>query len=420
MDIFLGGSGFSFKLAMETADPSDNRHFFKVNSVVVDIKNMNIKLKKSKYKLMFSIVKPLLLKVMTPILTKVIEKVIKDKIHQVDEFAYSIYKEAQRAMDEARKNPDPENVQNMAKSYFEAAKNKLQQKQAAAKEKSADKTVNVAVTKDDSLFKNINLPGGISTKATEYKHIAAQGKKWESPIFSLGSAAETRSLPPTQTIKRRPHETAPSQIRGAQNIGKGMGAYSKKDESEVFNEGDKYGQTGHYGGERGNTGGKAATSASQGYGSSTSQTTSSQGYGSSTAAQYSGRQGDAVYDQDAYNQSAGYGSNQYAAQGAGYGTEQYGSGQGAGYAQDQYATGDYSNSNAAYSQQYPAGYTPASSGYADDTLGTATSTYDSSRTAGATTGATTGSGYGSNSPTLSTGDRGTTLGLSNPVLSGRV
>jgi len=66
----------------------------------------------------------------------------------------------------------------------------------------------LAVTQHDSIFKNIQLPGGISTKATEYKDLAAKGDKWESPIFSIGSAKETSSLPKVANVTRKPHGRA--------------------------------------------------------------------------------------------------------------------------------------------------------------------------------------------------------------------
>nr|POE76723.1 uncharacterized protein c32a11.02c [Quercus suber] len=67
MDIFLGGTGLSFKVAMETADKTDRHHFFKINTVSVDIKNMSIKMKQSNHKLLFNLFKPLLMRVMKPV-----------------------------------------------------------------------------------------------------------------------------------------------------------------------------------------------------------------------------------------------------------------------------------------------------------------------------------------------------------------
>lgn len=226
MDIFMGGSGLSFKVAMETADKSDGQHFFKVNTVHVEMANLNIKLKQSNHKLLFKMFKPLLLKVMRPVIQKVIEKQIKDNVHQLDGIAYAINKEAERAKQQALNNPDPENVQNIYQRYASAAQHymtKANQKKEKAKESTEDKQFNMAVTKHDSIFKNISLPGGISTKATEYRDLAAKGDKWESPIFGIGSAKESSNLPQVPSIQRKRHNVNTEGVRGKQNIGQTSG-----------------------------------------------------------------------------------------------------------------------------------------------------------------------------------------------------
>jgi hypothetical protein len=72
----------------------------------------------------------------------------------------------------------------------------------------------MAVTTQDSIFQNISLPGGISTKATEFKELAAKGDKWESPVFGLGSAQESTDLPKLVPVTRKPHSTAAGTVRG--------------------------------------------------------------------------------------------------------------------------------------------------------------------------------------------------------------
>jgi len=137
-DILLGGSGFSFKLKMSTADKSDKQNFFKVDKVDVDVKNINIKLKQSKHKLLFGIAKPLLLKVMRPALQKAIEKVIKEKFHEVDTLAYQIKLEADRAQKEILENP--EDAPNIYSRYVTAAQKKFMEgKQKAQKNTGAHK-----------------------------------------------------------------------------------------------------------------------------------------------------------------------------------------------------------------------------------------------------------------------------------------
>lgn len=212
MDVFMGGSGFSFKVEMETADQARENHaqthFFKVTKVESDIKNLQVKMKKSNHKLLFNMFKPLLLKVMRPVIQKVLEKQIKDSANELDGYLYEIKVEADRAAAEARQNPDPQNIQNIYQRYATAFQNKIAQgkkKKEEVKEATKDKHANIAITQHDSIFKNISLPGGISSKATEYKELAAKGDKWESPVFSIGSAKETSSLPHVGTVTRKPH-----------------------------------------------------------------------------------------------------------------------------------------------------------------------------------------------------------------------
>jgi hypothetical protein len=234
MDIFMGGSGFSFKVEMETADRARENnaqtHFFKVNKIETDIQNLQIKLKKSNHKLLFNMFKPLLLKVMRPVIQRVLEKQIKDSVNQLDGMLYDVKVEADKAEAEAKRNPDPEHLQNMYQRYASAAQQRImqgKQKKEQLKEKTKDTQVNMAVTQHDSIFKNISLPGGISSKATEYKELAAKGDKWESPIFSIGSAKETSSLPTAPKVTRKPHGRAGgygSDLGQATGTGQGLGA----------------------------------------------------------------------------------------------------------------------------------------------------------------------------------------------------
>ena len=266
MDIFMGGTGFSFKVELETADKAREHaqtHFFKVTKVETDIQNLSVKLKKSNHKLLFNMFKPLLLKVMRPAIQKVLEKQIKDSVNQVDGMLYDIKKEADRAAAEAKRNPDPENLQNMYQRYASAAQSRVmqgKQKKEQVQERTKDTQVNVAVTQHDSIFKNISLPGGISTKATEYKELAAKGDKWESPVFSIGSASETSNIPRIQDPTRKPHQTAQGGLRdaghtagsGAGLAGGNTGSYAAGNTGSLAG-----GNTGSYA--AGNTGSLAGT-----------------------------------------------------------------------------------------------------------------------------------------------------------------
>lgn len=219
-DIYLGGTGFSFKIKMSTADTKDRQNFFKVDKVDVDVKNFDIKLKESKHKLLFGLVKPLMLKVMRPALQKVIEKLIKEKFHELDSLVYDIKQEADRAQQEVLDNPA--DAPNIYSRYVSAAQKKLMQGKQKADEVAAraQKTkVNMAVTKEDSIFPNVHLKGGISSKATEYKQLAQQGDEWRSPIFKLGSASTSSDIAEVTEVTRKDHSVTGGGVKGPQNVG---------------------------------------------------------------------------------------------------------------------------------------------------------------------------------------------------------
>lgn len=212
MDIFLGGEGFSFKIAARNAQKNDRTHFVAVDKVDVAIKNLNIKIKQSNHKLLFKIAKPLVLKVMRPVIQKVLEKQIKDAFERADAFAYSVHQDALKAKEAAK--DDPENAANIFQTYFNSYQNLMTQKKEKAQARASKTNVNVAMTKEDSIFKNISLPGGISTKATEYKQLAAKGDRWESPIFAIGSAKASSDIPKLQQVTRKPHGTSRARVQG--------------------------------------------------------------------------------------------------------------------------------------------------------------------------------------------------------------
>ncbi|KAI9932892.1 hypothetical protein MW887_009144 [Aspergillus wentii] len=211
MDIFLGGEGFGFKVAASTAQKGDRQHFIKLDKVTVNIKNMDIKLKKSKHKVLFSVFKPMLFRVVRPILQNVIEKQIRDAFASGDEFAYEIQSDVKRAQEAVEK--DPENTPNIYTRYMDAIRAKMtEKKQKAEAAPKRDTKVQTAATLHDSLFPDIKLPGGISSKATEYVELANKGDRWESAIFSIGSASESTDIPKPSSVTRKPHQTADGRV----------------------------------------------------------------------------------------------------------------------------------------------------------------------------------------------------------------
>jgi len=204
-NILLAGDGFSFRMKMSSADEKDTQNFFKVDKVDVDIKHFQIKLARSNHKLLFNLFKPLMLKVLRPGLQMALGKAIKDQVNKLDAMLWQIKQEADRALEEARE--DPENVPNIYNRYVSAAQKQMLIGKQKAEGVVADKKLNYAVTKEDSIFPHIHLPGGISSKATEYKELARKGDKWESPVFSIGTASRSHDVPHAPHVTRKPHAT---------------------------------------------------------------------------------------------------------------------------------------------------------------------------------------------------------------------
>lgn len=153
-NIFLGGEGFSFKLKVSTADAKDSQNFFKVDKVDVDIKNMKIQLTKSKYKLLFALAKPIMLKAMRPAIQKAAEKAIKDNFNKADALLREVQIEANRAAEEVK--DDPENAPNVYSRYINAAQKQFMQGKQKAQNVTADKQV---------VSYNL-LPSGLTTVLT--------------------------------------------------------------------------------------------------------------------------------------------------------------------------------------------------------------------------------------------------------------
>ncbi|KAI0020884.1 hypothetical protein F4780DRAFT_740312 [Xylariomycetidae sp. FL0641] len=213
-NILLPGDGFCFRMKLSTADDKDKQHFFKVDKVDVDVNHLQIKLVKSNHKMLFSLFKPMMLKVLRPAIQKAAEKQLKDQFNQFDQMMYLVKQEADRALEEARS--DPERVPNMYSRYMDAVQKQVLQGKQKAESVAADKKVNMAVTKEESIFPNIHLPGGISSKATEYRDLARKGEKWESPVFSIGGASKSTDIPSAPKVVRKPH-TAGGQTNGHTN-----------------------------------------------------------------------------------------------------------------------------------------------------------------------------------------------------------
>lgn len=212
VNLLLAGDGFTFRMKLSSADKSDKQTFFKVDKVDVSVKNLKVKVVKSNHKLLLAVFKPALLKLLRPGVQKALARVIKEQAVKWDALLYEIKQEANRALEEARGSP--ERTPNIYNRYATAAQKKFLQGKKKTEEAVADKKVNYAITKEDSIFPDVHLPGGISSKATEYRDLARKGDKWESPVFSIGSAAKSRDIPATPKIVHKPHQTSSAASSG--------------------------------------------------------------------------------------------------------------------------------------------------------------------------------------------------------------
>ncbi|KAL2188535.1 hypothetical protein L209DRAFT_226429 [Thermothelomyces heterothallicus CBS 203.75] len=237
-NFLLAGDGFTFRMKFSSPDKSNRKSFFKVDKVDVSVSNLDIKLVKSNHKILFGLFKPLMLMVLRPGVQKALEKAIKDQAAKLDAMLFQIKQEADRALEQARESPGQ--APNIYNRYVTAAQKKVLQGKQKAQETAADKKVNYAITKEDSIFPNIRLPGGISSKATEYRELARKGDKWESPVFSIGSAGRSRDIPAPPTVVRKPHKTAtPGNVHApAATKGNAHGGYGGQ---SALNGGAKYG-----------------------------------------------------------------------------------------------------------------------------------------------------------------------------------
>lgn len=212
IDVLLGGQGFNFKLAASKAQPNDRNQLFKLDNVKVSVKNLKIKLKKSKHKILFNIFKPMLYSIVRPAVEKVMESQIRDAFQKADALAYQVQTEAQRASEAARE--DPEKAKSIFSRYIDAGRHVMTEKKKQAEAAAQRGTkVQMAMTYHDSLFQEIKMPGGVTNKATEYQELSGKGERWQSPVFNWGGASPSSNLPRVADVTRKPHTTAEGRLR---------------------------------------------------------------------------------------------------------------------------------------------------------------------------------------------------------------
>jgi len=215
MDVYLGGKGLSFDMKLATAEANDRNRIFKVENVKVRISNLNIVLKQSNHKTLFGFFKPLLTGIVKSVVAKAAEVQIRRSFDQLDEQMWLVQKEYLKAKEAAKDQP-PEETTNMVNMYIQAIQKRITDYKEKAAKKSAGVKVNVAHTKETSLFPNIDLPGGISSKATKYREMAREGSEWRSPIFDLGTANATSIPAPKKIARKSPHQNSRAKVNERQ------------------------------------------------------------------------------------------------------------------------------------------------------------------------------------------------------------
>ncbi|KAL2271494.1 hypothetical protein VTJ83DRAFT_865 [Remersonia thermophila] len=223
-NFLLAGDGFTFRIRLSSPDGHDGdkkakSSFFRVDKVDVTVHNLRVKLIQSQHKLLFNLFKPLLLRVLRPVLQNTLEKAIRDQAAEIDSLLFEVKQEADRARQAAfsrRLRPDEEGqslraAPNAYRRYAAAVQRRIllrgkeKARAAAAAAAAAERKINYAVTREDSIFPEIHLPGGFSDKATELRRLAREGDGWESPAFSIGTAAPSTDVPPAPKIVKKSH-----------------------------------------------------------------------------------------------------------------------------------------------------------------------------------------------------------------------
>jgi len=221
LDIFLDRNGLSFLIELETADRfsrglggvgelGEGAHYFKATNVKVNLSSLKIRVRKSTHKVLIAIMKPVLLRLLKPVIGIVAASQVKKAVAELDEVAYQIRSEFKRAVQADKSLSPDERVQQATYSrYMDLIKNRYRtSKEAKAKAKEqnpSESKFQFVMTVDQTMFPNVHLPPGVTTKATEFRNMAGEGADWRSPVFNLGSASPTGAgrLPKQPKIVRR-------------------------------------------------------------------------------------------------------------------------------------------------------------------------------------------------------------------------
>ncbi|BDD58509.1 hypothetical protein MPDQ_002562 [Monascus purpureus] len=209
LDILLGGEGFSFKIMASNAKEDNQGHFFTVDDVSVKIRDLRIKVRKSRHKVLFAVFKSILHKAMRPALEKVLENRIRELFNRADAFVYQVNSDLKK---QTREETAPSG--NAFSRYISVVRYRLAEraKQEEGKSQAPEREVNVTATDEHLIFPDIKLPHSLAEPATHYRELATQGERWESPIFDISQAPQSTDIPRASSVTRKSHETAEGKL----------------------------------------------------------------------------------------------------------------------------------------------------------------------------------------------------------------
>src|SRR5262249_47631941 len=138
--------------------PKDDSHFFKIDKVDVEIKNLRIRLKRSKYQMLFNIFRPIMFRLLRPAIQKAAEKSIKEQTQRLDALFFEAKQDADsqaNAMAAVGGDGEPEGLSVSTRTYYSRYFNALFRRALEVRQragaKMSDKKVNLAVSAEESI-----------------------------------------------------------------------------------------------------------------------------------------------------------------------------------------------------------------------------------------------------------------------------
>lgn len=199
-DVYLG-HGADIEVTVASSEKSDASHFYNVEDVTVSVRDMDIKLRKSKYKPIFIFTRPVLMRTLKQAVTHALEKTVRDLFESGDRELWEMHKDV-KSRKQKYESLDDEDAPSTPSMYFQALGRRITLHREEKKD--SDTEVHAAMTSDDARMKGIKLPHQRSDQAQKWKNESLNGNTWHSGVFALGSASTTKDLPHPSIRSRKP------------------------------------------------------------------------------------------------------------------------------------------------------------------------------------------------------------------------